>query len=244
MRRLRCAHRIESEDPRLKTLTCETRGIKMKLKELASKLGLEMRGDGGVEIFAPAPIEAASPGMIVFVASAKYASALQSNVSAAITTAELASGAKCATLISANPYADFARVLEIFFPPYRPGPGIDPSASIAPDAKIGPGASIGACSVIGAGVEIGRDAVIHPNVTIYPDVRIGDGFICHSNVAVREGTTIGNRVTLLNGAVIGADGFGYVENAGGLVRIPQVGGVILEDDVEIGAHSTVDRAMI
>ena len=106
----------------------------MKLKELASKLGLEIHGDGGVEIFAPAPIEAASPGMIVFVASAKYVSALQSNVSAAITTAELAAGAKCATLISANPYADFARVLEIFFPPYRPAPGIDPRASIANDA--------------------------------------------------------------------------------------------------------------
>ena len=106
----------EIENPR----RLRTRGINMKLKELASKLGLEFRGDGGVEIFAPAPIEAAGPGMIVFVASAKYAPALQSNVSAAITTAELAAGAKCATLISANPYADFARVLEIFFPPYRP----------------------------------------------------------------------------------------------------------------------------
>src|SRR6266436_2440046 len=100
----------------------------MKLKELASKLGLEIRGDGGVEIFGPA----------------------------AITTAELAAGAKCATLISANPYADFARVLEIFFPPYRPAAGIDPRASIAPDATIGANASIGASSVIGAGVTIGR----------------------------------------------------------------------------------------
>src|SRR5271156_267793 len=119
----------------------------MKLKELASKLGLETGGDGDLDFLAPPPIVAAAPGMIVFVASAKYASALQSNVSAAITTAELAAGAKCATLISANPYADFARVLEIFFPPYRPAPGIDPSAAIASDAKIGPGASIGACSV-------------------------------------------------------------------------------------------------
>jgi len=217
----------------------------MKLKDLAQKLGLELRGDGEIEIVAAAPIEAAGPGTIVFVAGAKFAPALASgSASAAITTAELATGAKCATLISANPYADFARVLEIFFPSYRPSPGIDPSARIAPDVKIGPGASIGACAVIGAGVEIGRDAVIHPNVTIYPKVRIGEGFVCHSNVSVREGTTIGNRVTLLNGAVIGADGFGYVENAGGLVRIPQVGGVVLEDDVEIGAHSTVDRAMI
>jgi len=216
----------------------------MKLKELASKLGLEIRGDGGVEIFGPAPIEAAAPGMIVFVASAKYAPALQSSVSAAITTAELAAGAKCATLISANPYADFARVLEIFFPPYRPAPGIDPRASIAPDATIGPNASIGASAVIGAGVTIGRDAVIHPNVTIYPNVRIGDRFTAHSQASIREGTVIGNRVTILNGAVIGADGFGYVEEKGNLIKIPQVGSVIIEDDVEIGANSTVDRAMM
>src|ERR1700678_2354385 len=156
MRRLRCAHRIESEDPRLKTLTCETRGIKMKLKELASKLGLELCGDGGVEIFGPAPIEAAAPGMIIFVSSAKYAPALQSSVSAAITTAELAAEAKCATLISANPYADFARVLEIFFPPYRPGPGIDPRAAIAPAAAIGETASLGALAGIGPGASLGR----------------------------------------------------------------------------------------
>jgi len=216
----------------------------MKLKELASKLELEIRGDGDVEIFAPAPIEAAAPGMIVFVASAKYASALQSNVSAAITTAELGAGAKCATLVSANPYADFARVLDIFFPLYRPAPGIDPRASIAADATIGPNASIGASAVIGAGVTIGRDAVIHPNVTIYPNVRIGDRFTAHSGVSIREGTVIGDRVTLLNGAVIGADGFGFVEEKGDLIKIPQVGSVILEDDVEIGANSTVDRAMM
>jgi len=216
----------------------------MKLKELASKLGLELRGDGNVEIYAPAPIEAAAPGMIVFVAGAKYAPALQSSVSAAITTAELAAGAKCATLISANPYADFARVLEMFFPPYRPAAGIDPRASIASDAKIGDNASIGASAVIGAGVTIGRDAVIHPNVTIYPNVRIGDRFTAHSGVSIREGTQIGNRVTLLNGAVIGADGFGFVEEKADLIKIPQVGIVILEDDVEIGANSTVDRAMM
>jgi UDP-3-O-[3-hydroxymyristoyl] glucosamine N-acyltransferase len=182
--------------------------------------------------------------MIVFVASAKYASALQSRVSAGITTAELAAGAKCATLISANPYADFARVLGIFFPPYRPGPGIDPRASVASDATIGENASIGASAVIGAGVTIGSDAVIHPNVTIYPGVRIGDRFTAHSGVSVREGTVIGDRVTILNGAVLGADGFGFVEEKGDLIKIPQVGSVVIEDDVEIGANSTVDRAMM
>ena len=216
----------------------------MKLNELASKLGLELRGDGGVEIYAPAPVEAAGPGMIVFVAAEKYAAALQSGVSAAITTPELAKGAKCATLISANPYADFARAMNIFFPPYRPAAGIDRTATIAPDAKIGENSSIGAYAVIGAGVRIGRDAVIHPHVTIYPNVSIGDRFTAHSHASIREGSNIGNRVTILSGAVIGADGFGYVEQDGDLVKIPQVGGVTLEDDVEIGANSTVDRAMM
>ncbi len=218
----------------------------MKLKELAARLSLELHGDGEIEIFAPAPVEAAAPGTIIFVARPKYSGALTAagGASAAITTAELAGGAKCAALVSANPYADFARMLPIFFPPYRPAAGIDPTARIAADAKIGSGASIGAYVVIGSGAVIGRDALIHPQVTIYPGVRIGDSLVCHSQVSIREGVTIGNRVTILNGAVIGADGFGFVEDAGGLIKIPQVGGVMIEDDVEIGAHSTIDRATI
>jgi UDP-3-O-[3-hydroxymyristoyl] glucosamine N-acyltransferase len=217
----------------------------MKLKELASKLGLELRGDGEVEIIAPAPIEAAASGMIIFVSAAKYASVLQSGrAAAAIVAPEFADGAACPVLISRNPYASFARVIETFFPPYRPAAGIDATARIAPDAKIGENASIGAYAVIGAGVTIGRNAAIHPHVTIYPNVKIGDNFTAHSHAVVREGCTIGDRVTLQNGAVIGADGFGYVEEAGDLVKIPQVGTVAIEDDVEIGAKSTVDRAML
>lgn len=217
----------------------------MKLSELAKKLGLELRGDATVEVFAPAPIEAAAPGMIIFVASAKYAPVLaRTSAAAAIVAPEFVESAKCSVLISANPYADFARVIEIFFPSYRPAPGIDPTAKIAPDAKIGADASIGAFAVIGAGVTIGARAVLHPHAVIYPNVHIGDDFTAHSHVIVREGCSIGNRVTLLDGAVIGADGFGFVENAGGLVKIPQVGIVVLEDEVEIGAKSTVDRATL
>ena len=109
----------------------------MKLKELASRLGLEVRGDADVEISAPAPLEAAAPGTIIFVASAKYLDALRTTSAAcAIVPAELAGEAPCAVMVSANPYVDFARVLEIFFPPYRPAPGIDPTASIALDAII------------------------------------------------------------------------------------------------------------
>ncbi|MGO9603399.1 MAG: UDP-3-O-(3-hydroxymyristoyl)glucosamine N-acyltransferase [Candidatus Binataceae bacterium] len=217
----------------------------MKLKELADRLGLELHGDGQVEIFAPAPIEAAGPGMIIFVGAEKFAPILQkTSASAAIVSPEFAASARCAVLISPNPYADFARVIGIFFPPYHPQAGIDPTARIAPDAKLGDNASVGALAVVGAGTTIGRNAVIHPHATIFPNVRIGDDFTCYSQVVIREGTTIGDRVTILDGAVIGADGFGFVEDRGGLVKIPQVGSVILEDDVEIGAKSTIDRAML
>jgi UDP-3-O-[3-hydroxymyristoyl] glucosamine N-acyltransferase len=89
---------------------------------------------------------------------------------------------------------------------------------------------------------IGRNAVIHPHVVIYPGAKIGDDFTCHSQVSIREGVTIGDRVTILNGAVIGADGFGFVEHDGQLAKIPQVGSVIIEDDVEIGANTAIDRA--
>src|SRR5690242_10920669 len=117
--------------------------FRMKLSALASQLGLKMKGDD-VEIIGPAPIEAAGPGLITFAVDAKYAGALRAcNASAAIVPRELASDAQCATLISSNPMFDFARALEIFFPPYRPPHGIHPSAAVSPDAKIGEGASIG-----------------------------------------------------------------------------------------------------
>lgn len=217
----------------------------MKLKELAAKLGLELRGDGEIEVGAPAPIEAAGARTITFASGAKYAAALKSSsAAAAIVPPELADGAPCPILVSSNPVADFARLLAIFFPPYRPSAEVHPTAVVAADASIGENASVGAYCVVGAGTVIGRNAVIHPHVTIYPDVRIGDDFVCHSHVSIREGVIIGNRVTLLNGAVIGGDGFGFVERDGGLLRIPQVGSVVIEDDVEIGVNSAVDRATI
>lgn len=215
----------------------------MKLSELATRLNLELRGEGSTEIVTPAAIEGAGPGAITFASGPKYAAALQTcRAAAAIVPSSLAAEAPCPVLMSETPPLDFARVLEIFFPPYRPAVGIHPSAVISPTAKIGDQAFVGAFCVIGDEVEIGARAVIHPHVTIYPRVRIGEDFTCHSQVSIREGVIVGNRVTLLNGAVIGADGFGFVEASDGLMKVPQVGNVIIEDDVEIGANSTVDRA--
>jgi UDP-3-O-[3-hydroxymyristoyl] glucosamine N-acyltransferase len=217
----------------------------MKLKELASKLGREFRGNGEVDIIMPAPIEAAGPGTIVFVANEKYAPMLETTSAACVIVLEQFAGrAKCPVLISPNPYFDFSRVLEVFFPPLRPAPGIDPSAHVAADARLGENASIGALAVIGARVHIGKNAAIHPHAVIYPGVIIGDDFVCHSHVSIREGVSIGNHVTILSGAVIGADGFGFGEHDGGLFKIPQVGTVVIEDDVEVGSNSTIDRATI
>jgi UDP-3-O-[3-hydroxymyristoyl] glucosamine N-acyltransferase len=217
----------------------------MKLRELAQKLGLELHGDGEQEIGAPAPLEAAGAGTITFLAHPKYLPLLENSMaSCVIAPADLASKTNRATLVSANPYVDFARTLEIFFPSYRPAPGIHPTAVIAPDTTIAADASIGAYCTVGARVTIGRAAVIHPHVTIYPDVRIGDDFVCHSQVSIRDNVTIGNGVVIHNGAVVGADGFGFVEHQKDLVKIPQVGGVVIEDKVELGAHVTIDRATV
>src|SRR5271166_6232947 len=116
----------------------------MKLRELASKLGREFHGDGEVDIFMPAPIEAAGPGTIIFVANEKYAPMLETTTASCVIVPEqFAARAKCPVLISSNPYFDFSRVLELFFPPLKPPPDIDPTARISPDATIGEHASIG-----------------------------------------------------------------------------------------------------
>src|SRR5258708_25187535 len=161
----RCDRDVARRFVETEIVTSEHEGIRMKLNELASKLGLELRGDGSAEIFAPAPVEAAGLGMIIFVAGEKYAAALQSNVSAAITTVELAARAKCAILISANPYADFARAMNIFFPPYRPAAGIDRPAVTASDARLGENPPIAAHPVIAPAVCIVPAPSIHPHAT-------------------------------------------------------------------------------
>ncbi|MBV8774333.1 MAG: UDP-3-O-(3-hydroxymyristoyl)glucosamine N-acyltransferase, partial [Deltaproteobacteria bacterium] len=145
----------------------------MKLSELAMRLGLELRGDGELEIVAPAPVDAAIEGTITFAVSPKYTAVLRSSrASAAIVTDEIANDAGCAVLVSSDPAFDFARVLNFFFPPYRPPAAIHPSAIVAADARIGENSSIGAYSVIGSRVTIGRNAVIHPHVVVYPEVAI------------------------------------------------------------------------
>src|SRR5204863_5953379 len=150
-----------------------------------------------------------------------------------------------ASLISENPYLDFARALELFYEPPKPARGIHPQASVAPTACIGEGASIGPFAVVGERVTIGRNATLHPHVVIYEGAHIGDDFLAHSHAVVREFCRVGHRVILQNGAVIGGDGFGFAKRADGThYKIVQSGVTVIEDDVEVQALTGIDRATV
>jgi UDP-3-O-[3-hydroxymyristoyl] glucosamine N-acyltransferase len=216
----------------------------MRLAELAAALACELRGDGGIEITRAAPIESAGPGDITFVANPRYLRFLADLRAAAVILTPDAPDVAMPSLRTVEPYVAFARTVELFYEPVPVPDGIDSTAQIAADAEIGPRASIGAYAVIGPGVRIGADARIAPHVVIYPQVVIGDRFVAHAHVTVRERVRIGSDVVLHSGTVIGSDGFGYVPADGGVRRLLQAGDVVLEDEVEVGANTTVDRAMI
>jgi UDP-3-O-[3-hydroxymyristoyl] glucosamine N-acyltransferase len=215
----------------------------MKLTEIARALGCELRGEGDVEITGVAALEDAAPGMLSFLSDPRQAAKLASTRASAVVVAPDTDTA-LPSLRAPQPYVAFVAAVELLHPPARPAPGLHPTAVVAPNATLGPGAHVGAHAVVGDGARIGRDAVLHPNVTIYPGATIGDEFTAHAGAVVREGARIGDRVTLHAGAVIGSDGFGYLPLPDGNRKIPQVGTVVLEDDVEVGANSTVDRAAL
>jgi UDP-3-O-[3-hydroxymyristoyl] glucosamine N-acyltransferase len=217
----------------------------MRLDAIAAALGCVVAGDGGIEITGIAPMEQAGTSDLTFLANPKYASKVKQTRAGAIIASEALGGVSIPTVVSSNPYLDFARALELFYQPPRPAPCISPLASIAPTATIGENASIGAFAVIGERVSIGRNAIVHPHVVIYEGVEIGDDFYAHSHAAVREFCRIGNRVTLGNGVVIGGDGFGFAHRKDGShYKIVQSGPTVIEDDVEIQSLSSVDRATI
>jgi UDP-3-O-[3-hydroxymyristoyl] glucosamine N-acyltransferase len=212
---------------------------------LAEFLGCELVGDAGVLITGVSTIEKAGPGELTFLANLKYAPKIKTSRASAIIAAEPLKDSTAATLVSANPYLDFARVLALFYQPPKPALGIHPTASIASTAVIGPNPSIGAYAVVGEHVTLGADAVLYPHAVIYEGCAIGRGFTAHSHSTVREFCRIGDRVTLHNGVVIGGDGFGFAKASDGTqYKIVQSGITVLEDDVEIQTLTSVDRSTI
>jgi UDP-3-O-[3-hydroxymyristoyl] glucosamine N-acyltransferase len=216
----------------------------MKLREIAGELGCRLEGDGDLEITGVAGMEQAGPGHLTFLANPKYGPKVKHTKASAILVSEAVPG-PVASLISDNPYLDFARALELFYQPPKPGRGVHPLAYVAPSAAIGENCSIGPFAVVGERTRIGKNAVLHPHVVIYEGAEIGDDFLAHSHAAVREFCRVGNRVILQNSVVVGGDGFGFAKRADGTqFKIVQSGLTVIEDDVEVQSLTSIDRATV
>ena len=216
----------------------------MRVSELASRLGCAVHGDGELEITGVAGMEHAGPAQLTFLANPKYAHRVKQTRAGAILVTQPIDG-PIVSLISSNPYLDFARALACFYQPPQPPAGVHPLAFVDSTATVGENASIGPFAVVGARVTIGRNAVLHPHVVIYEGATIGDDFTAHSHASVREFCRIGNRVILQNGVVVGGDGFGFAKRADGThEKIVQSGVTFIEDDVEVQSLTSIDRATV
>ncbi len=225
----------------------------MTLREIAQFLDATLEGNPDQEILRVAKIEEAGAGAITFLANPKYARHLATThasaaiVGRAVTVEGRPPELPPLTLVRvADPYVGFVRILAKLHPPPPPlPPGIHPTAVVDSSATLGADVRIGAHAVIGARCQLGARTMIGPCATVGDDVRIGDDSILYANVSIREGCCIGARCILQPGAVIGSDGFGFAPKPdGSYEKIPQMGVVVIEDDVEIGANTTVDRATL
>jgi UDP-3-O-[3-hydroxymyristoyl] glucosamine N-acyltransferase len=217
----------------------------VKLRELAERLECRLEGDGDVDIRRVAGIQDAGDGDITFLANPKYEKTLATTRASAVILRHEAPPAPCAMLRARDPYLAFARAVGLFAPSWRPAPGVHALAAIAGDVVLGQDVSIGAFVAIGEGATIGDRTIIFPNVSIGPGARVGRDCVIHSNTSIRERVVLGDRVVLQDGVVVGSDGYGFVRRGDGThEKIPQVAGVVVEDDVELGANTTVDRPAV
>lgn len=215
----------------------------MLLGELSQRLGCTLHGDPNIEISGLSGMQQAGPGQLTFLANPKYASKVKNTRASAILVTQPLSQLPVASVVSENPYLDFARALEFFYTPPRPAPGIHALAFVDESAHIGPGASIGPFAYVGPRAVIGARCTLHPHAVIYEGAKVGDDFLAHSHSVVREFCNIGHRVILQNGVVVGGDGFGFAKTKEGThYKIVQSGVTVVEDDVEIQALTAIDRA--
>ncbi|NWF92543.1 MAG: UDP-3-O-(3-hydroxymyristoyl)glucosamine N-acyltransferase [Syntrophaceae bacterium] len=216
--------------------------MKKRLKELAEWVGGTVVGDEELEISGVAPIEEARSGQITFIGAPKYLPKInETGASAVIVSREIPSSPKALLCVN-NPYLAFAKIFALFSQrPYQPK-GIDSRAWISPTARLGQEVTIHAFASIGDRCAIGDRVTIYPGVYVGEDSSVGDDSVLYPNVSIYPGSVIGKRVILHSGVVVGSDGFGYVKEGRKNVKIPQMGNVEIEDDVEIGANTTIDRA--
>lgn len=213
------------------------------LGELARTLEGQVVGDPSILLRNVAGIREARAGDLTFLANERYAPYVRETLASAILVREAKTGVTVNQLVHPNPYLAYLRAVQIFRgDPIRPEPGVHPTAVVHPEARVAPGASVGPHAVVEARAEIGAGTILMANVYVGHSTRIGENCHLHPNVVVREECEVGDRVVLHAGVVIGADGFGYVREGRTYHKVPQVGIVVIEDDVEVGANSCIDRA--
>lgn len=214
-------------------------------KQIAGFIQGEIEGDENAKINSFAKIEEGKEGAISFLSNPKYTHFIYDTESSVVLINRdlvLEKPVKTTLIRVDNAYDCVAKLLQIY-QQMQPGrTGIDPKASVAENAKIGKGCYVGPFAVIEDGVEIGDNTQIYPNTVICKDTKIGSGCVIYPNVTIYHDCRVGNRVTIHSGSVIGADGFGFAPNKNGYDKIPQIGIVTIEDDVEIGANTCVDRS--
>ncbi len=223
----------------------EEKPASMTVARLARLLDCTYRGKGSTKIDGVASLREAKKGDLVFFSHPKYREQLDRTKASAAIILPDEKFDRIPVILSENPQLSFIQAIEYFFKPFLPSPGIHPQAYVSPTARLGRNVSIGAFVFIGDNVEIGQESIIFPLSAIYSGSKIGRNCLIHSHVSIREGSLIGNRVIIHNGAVIGSDGFGYLPDKKKVqIKIPQKGIVVVEDDVEIGANTTIDRASL
>ncbi len=220
--------------------------MSLTIDSIAEMIGAVVDGDGSREISGLAKIEEATQGQLSFIANNKYFKFIETTNASAVLVEPDFPEAKDKTLLRVkNPYFAFLKLARHF---YKQKPqvlqGIHETANIGENCEIGENPAIGANVVIGSDCKIGANVVIHPGVVLGTDVSVGDNCILYANVTVREQCVIGNGVIIHMGAVIGSDGFGFAFEDGKYHKLPQMGNVVLEDDVEVGANTTIDRATL
>lgn len=215
------------------------------LAELARLVGGRVRGDGDRPIEAVRTLDSAGPRDLSFLTNPRYREAAAASGAGALLVGEANGDLETADLlIASDPHVALARILKHLYPEERPAPGVHPSAVIEAGADVAASATIGAHCVVGAGSRVGERVVLHAGVVVESGCEIGDDSELHPGVVLYARTVVGRRCALHAGVVLGSDGFGFAEAAGTHEKIPQIGRVVLEDDVEIGANTTVDRAML
>ncbi len=215
----------------------------LTLAELAVELGGTVLGDGAIVIRGVAGIREAQPGDLTFLANSRYEGYLQETRAAAVIVDRAPRQAAVPMLQVDHPYLAFQKAVRLFRPElYQPLPGVHPTAVVSPAASIGEGASVGPHCTVESGARVGPKSVLMSGCYVGVQATIGEGCLLYPRVVVREECVVGDRCILHSGAVIGADGFGFAFDAGRYHKVPQVGNVILGDDVEVGANTTIDRA--